>query len=122
MPGATVGLFRSRLGIILVSAALLLALDAGRSIWARLALAVPSREYRPDSLQYADLTWPPGANLGQGASLGARVFAQRCAVCHGPDGKGNGPAAPSMFPRPRDFYLWSFQVQVYRSGRGANRR
>jgi len=58
-----VGLFRSRLGIILVSAALLLALDAGRSIWTRLALAVPSSEYRPEAAQYADLTWPPGANL-----------------------------------------------------------
>jgi mono/diheme cytochrome c family protein len=107
-----VGLFRSRLGIILVSAALLLVLDAGRSIWARLALAVPSGEYRPEAAQYADLTWPPGANLGQGASLGARVFAQRCAVCHGPDGKGNGPAAPSMFPRPRDF---SSAVLKYKS-------
>jgi mono/diheme cytochrome c family protein len=106
-----VGLFRSRLGIILVSAALLLALDAGRSIWARLALAVPSSEYRPGAAQYADLTWPPGANLGQGASLGARVFAQRCAVCHGPDGKGNGPAAPSMFPRPRDFSSGVFKYK-----------
>ena len=111
-----VGLFRSRLGIILVSAALLLALDAGRSIWARLALAVPSSEYRPDPTQYADLTWPPGANLGQGASLGARVFAQRCAVCHGPDGKGNGPAAPSMFPRPRDFSSGAFKYKSAAAG------
>src|SRR5580704_3235463 len=109
-------LFRSRLGIILVSAALLLALDAGRSIWARLALAVPSSEYRPEAAQYADLTWPPGANLGQGASLGARVFAQRCAVCHGPDGKGNGPAAPSMFPRPRDFSAGVFKYKSTAAG------
>jgi mono/diheme cytochrome c family protein len=106
-----VGLFRSRLGIILVSAALLLALDSGRSIWTRLALAVPSSEYRPEAAQYADLAWPPGATLGQGASLGARVFAQRCAVCHGPDGRGNGPAAPSMFPRPRDFSSGVFKYK-----------
>src|ERR1700733_7528972 len=111
MRSAMVGLFRSRLGIILVSAALLLALDAGRSIWARLALTVPSSEYRPEAAQYADLTWPPGANLGQGASLGARVFAQQCAVCHGPDGKGNGPAAPSMFSRPRDFSSGVFKYK-----------
>jgi mono/diheme cytochrome c family protein len=116
MRSAMVGLFRSRLGIILVSAALLLALDAGRSIWTRLALAVPSSEYRPEAAQYADLTWPPGANLGQGASLGARVFAQRCAVCHGPDGKGNGPAAPSMFPRPRDFSAGVFKYKSTAAG------
>src|ERR1700677_1388425 len=116
MRSAMVGLFRSRLGIILVSAALLLALDAGRSIWTRLALAVPSSEYRPEAAQYADLTWPPGANLGQGASLGAKVFAQRCAVCHGPDGRGNGPAAPSMFPRPRDFSTGKFKYKSTAAG------
>src|SRR6202522_1883100 len=116
MRSAMVGLFRSRLGIILVSAALLLALDAGRSIWARLALTVPSSECRPEAAQYADLTWPPGANLGQGASLGARVFAQQCAVCHGPDGKGNGPAAPSMFPRPRDFSSGVFKYKSTAAG------
>jgi mono/diheme cytochrome c family protein len=110
------GLFRSRLGIILVSAALLLALDAGRSIWTRLAFAVPSSEYRPDPAQYADLPWPPGANLGQHVSLGAKVFAQRCAVCHGPDGEGNGPAAPSMFPRPRDFSSGVFKYKTTAAG------
>ena len=42
------GLFSSRLGVILIFGAVLLALDAGRSIWARFALAVPTTEYRPD--------------------------------------------------------------------------
>src|SRR5580692_2682649 len=111
MRSAMVGLFRSRLGIILVSAALLLALDAGRSIWTRLALAVPSSEYRPEAAQYADLTWPPGADLDRSAPLGMRVFARHCAVCHGPDGRGNGPAAPSMFPRPRDFSTGRFKYK-----------
>jgi Cytochrome c len=96
-------LLRSRLGIVLVFGTLLLALDVGRSIWARVGLEFPTTEYRPDPALYADLTWPPGSQLDRDTPLGARVFAQRCAVCHGPDGKGNGPAAPSMFPRPRDF-------------------
>ena len=86
---AMVGLFRSRAGHHTRFRRVAAGPGApGRSIWTRLALAVPSSEYRPEAAQYADLTWPPGANLGQGASLGARVFAQRCAVCHGPDGKG----------------------------------
>src|ERR1700691_4016466 len=96
-------LLRSRVGIILVFGAALLTLDLGRSIWARVALATPSAASQPDPAQYADLTWPPGADLDRNSPLGVRVFAQRCAVCHGPDGKGNGPAAPSMLPRPRDF-------------------
>jgi mono/diheme cytochrome c family protein len=32
-------------------------------------------------------------------------------VCHGPDGRGNGPAAPSLIPRPRDFTLGQFKYK-----------
>jgi len=106
----------SRLGVILIFGLVLLVLDVGRSIWARVALETPTTEYRPDPAHYADLTWPPGADLRQGTPLGARVFAQRCAVCHGPDGKGNGPAAPSMFPRPRDFTLGIFKYKSSAAG------
>jgi len=109
-------LLRSRLGVVLVFGVLLLALDVGRSIWARVGLARPSAEYRPDPAQYADLTWPPGADLDQGAPLGARVFARHCAVCHGPNGHGNGPAAPSMFPRPRDFSSGRFKYKSTAAG------
>jgi mono/diheme cytochrome c family protein len=104
-------LLRPRLGVILVFGVLLLALDVGRSIWARVGLSRPSAEYRPDAAEYADLMWPPGADLDRGAPLGARVFARHCAVCHGPDGRGNGPAAPSMFPRPRDFSSGRFKYK-----------
>ena len=104
-------LLRSRLGVVLACGVLLLALDVGRSIWARVGLARPSAEYRPDPAQYADLSWPPGADLDRGAPLGARVFAQHCAVCHGPNGRGNGPAAPSLFPRPRDFSSGRFKYK-----------
>jgi len=96
-------LSRSRLGVVLVFGVLLLALDIGRSVWARVGLAHPTAEYRPDPALYADLAWPPGADVDLAAPLGARVFARHCAVCHGPNGRGNGPAAASMFPRPRDF-------------------
>jgi mono/diheme cytochrome c family protein len=109
-------LLRSRLVVIQAFGAILLALDVGRSIWARVALEVPTAEYRPNPALYADLTWPPGAHLDQETPLGARVFAQRCAVCHGPDGKGNGPAAPSMFPRPRDFSSGIFKYKSTAAG------
>ena len=34
---------------------------------------------------------------------GKALFAQECASCHGPAGKGDGPAGLSLTPRPRDF-------------------
>ncbi len=37
-----------------------------------------------------------------GSDRGAEVFATYCAVCHGPDGKGNGPAAAALVPPPPD--------------------
>jgi copper transport protein len=35
-------------------------------------------------------------------ALGARLYRENCAVCHGPEGRGDGPAAPSLVPRPAD--------------------
>jgi mono/diheme cytochrome c family protein len=32
----------------------------------------------------------------------AALFAQRCTLCHGLKGHGNGPASPSLSPKPRD--------------------
>jgi high-affinity iron transporter len=35
---------------------------------------------------------------------GAALFAAQCAVCHGPEGRGDGPAGKSLDPRPSDFH------------------
>jgi len=32
-----------------------------------------------------------------------RLFIQHCAACHGLDGRGRGPAAEQLYPKPRDF-------------------
>ena len=37
-----------------------------------------------------------------GAALGQTVYAQRCALCHGEGGKGDGPAGRALDPPPRD--------------------
>jgi cytochrome c oxidase subunit 4 len=34
---------------------------------------------------------------------GKEVYAQQCVACHGPDGKGVGPAAAALVPHPRNF-------------------
>jgi len=110
-------LLHSRLRVVLIFGVLFLVLDAGRSIWTRVGLEHPTAEYHPDPALYADLTWPPGADVDRNAPLGARVYAQHCAVCHGPDGRGNGSAAPSMFPRPRDFTSGKFKYKSTASGK-----
>jgi mono/diheme cytochrome c family protein len=33
---------------------------------------------------------------------GAKVFSQNCAMCHGPEGHGDGPAGQALNPRPRN--------------------
>ncbi len=42
---------------------------------------------------------------GQAAAreAGSQIWGGMCAVCHGPAGAGDGPAAASMVPRPADF-------------------
>jgi mono/diheme cytochrome c family protein len=44
--------------------------------------------------------WVESADM---ATHGARVFANNCAICHGPKGMGDGPAGLSLNPRPRNF-------------------
>ena len=36
------------------------------------------------------------------AQTGAEFFSEFCAVCHGPDGKGGGPAAGALKAKPTD--------------------
>jgi mono/diheme cytochrome c family protein len=36
---------------------------------------------------------------------GKAVFAQTCATCHGPEGKGDGPGGTGLTPKPRNFTL-----------------
>ncbi len=99
----------SRLLPYLTAAFLLL--DLGLSLNARIGYSTPTERWQPAPERYADLTWPPGADLAEDIPLGERVYARHCAVCHGPDGRGNGPAAPSMIPRPRDFTLGQFKYK-----------
>ncbi|MBI3325838.1 MAG: cytochrome c [Nitrospinae bacterium] len=46
----------------------------------------------------AVVPWATAGDLGQGKE----VYAQFCASCHGETGKGDGPAAPALTPKPKD--------------------
>jgi cytochrome c oxidase cbb3-type subunit 2 len=50
------------------------------------------------------------------ANPGKAVYDKWCAGCHGADGKGAGPAAGHMLPRPRDFTQALYQIRSTATG------
>jgi len=86
-------------------------LDLGRSVYARIGHASPSELWQPAPGVYADIAWPPGSDAPASAPPGRRLYLRWCATCHGPDGRGNGPAAPSLIPRPADFTRGLFKYK-----------
>jgi len=37
------------------------------------------------------------------AAAGKTIYTERCAFCHGPSGRGDGPSGTALRPPPRDF-------------------
>jgi len=101
----------SRRRAFLCTAVALALLDLGRSLYAHWGYARPIEIWQPDQAKYADISWPPGIDLPPDAPRGVALYARHCSVCHGPDGRGNGPAAPSLLPRPRDFTSGHFKYK-----------
>ncbi len=64
---------------------------------AQAARAAKAEVLRVSNLALAPSQWP---DLAQGE----RLYAQNCAVCHGPEGKGDGPSAPTLEPAPSNFH------------------
>ena len=46
--------------------------------------------------------WASGAALAQDGG-GKGIYEDKCALCHGSDGKGDGPLGASFSPNPTDF-------------------
>lgn len=44
----------------------------------------------------------PGGHLRGDAAEGAVIYGQFCVTCHGSSGKGDGPAAAGLNPKPAD--------------------
>jgi len=58
------------------------------------------------------LLWPPAPARAQS---GQEIFNKHCAMCHGTDGRGDGPAAAALNPPPADFNTTSFWQNTSRA-------
>ncbi len=41
-----------------------------------------------------------------------QIFATRCSVCHGPEGRGDGPGGVALDPKPRNYHNPAWQDSV----------
>jgi mono/diheme cytochrome c family protein len=88
-----------------------------------------SQSATPSATAAPPASTTPSASTGQAPAgdLGAKVYTERCVLCHGPNGKGDGPAAAGLNPKPRNHTDGSYMnsrtdeqlLQVIRNGKGA---
>src|SRR3972149_9864178 len=57
------------------------------------------------------LAGPADAAPRGDAEKGEALYAQKCAVCHGVTGKGDGVAEFVLFPKPRDLTSGKFKTR-----------
>lgn len=99
--------------LLFVTAALGLGLAVGCSKeggGAPPAPAAPAKpaEQPPAAAAPAPAAGPSAADLKQAEEL----FAGRCTPCHGPQGRGDGPASAGLTPKPRNFTDAAWQGKV----------
>jgi DMSO reductase family type II enzyme heme b subunit len=58
----------------------------------------------------------PRSLAAQDTTAGKKVYVKWCAGCHGETGAGDGPAAASMLPRPRNFTGAIYKIRTTASG------
>jgi mono/diheme cytochrome c family protein len=64
-----------------------------------------------------ELPPPPAPKLYATPADEARaIFTERCAPCHGAEGRGDGPSASSLNPKPRDYHDAQWQASATGDG------
>ena len=64
----------------------------------------------------AALSWAEAAKPEPDAAAGQAAYRQSCARCHGVEGKGDGPDALRLYPKPRDLTSGVFTFRSTASG------
>ena len=60
--------------------------------------------------------WLEAAPTPQQLEAGRKSYEKYCSQCHGDKGDGQGPAAPHLTPKPRDFTTGKFKLRTTPSG------
>lgn len=55
---------------------------------------------------------PKLSETPEAVAEGKKVYEKRCWYCHGIEGKGDGPAAKTMFPKPRNFTRNEYKIRA----------
>ena len=58
----------------------------------------------PDAPAGSGATAASGASGEVSLAVGDKVFQERCVLCHGPNGMGDGPGGAALNPKPRNFH------------------
>jgi mono/diheme cytochrome c family protein len=69
---------------------------------------------------------PSSGSSDASVALGDQVYKERCVLCHGPLGKGDGPGAAALNPKPRNHTDGAYMnartdeqlLEVIRTGKG----
>ena len=86
-----------------------LAIVAALSIWLTASISIASDNGASDS---AEAKMETAAITADVRSQADDIFSSRCAACHGDQGRGNGPAAANLKPKPIDFHSRKWQKSV----------
>ncbi len=63
------------------------------------------------------LVLPLSASAGGDAAKGKATFQTNCSSCHGPMGKGDGPLAAALNPKPRNLTGGDFKLDTDKDGK-----
>lgn len=81
------------------------------------AVLQPRRGVPPRRLVWREVPVPAApAETDATRARGASLFATNCAECHGPEGRGDGPAARAFSPPPRNFSLGEYRLKSTATG------
>jgi cytochrome c553 len=66
----------------------------------------------PDHVQRVASAPAPAAVSDDARAQAESIFGERCAVCHGESGEGNGPGAGNLNPKPKNFHNQKWQKSI----------
>lgn len=101
-----------------MAAFLVSAVFCASSIWVRPGSAAESRKIEKmiDAAQPEEERASSAREKQKVLDEGKALFQRFCAHCHGPRGKGDGPASRYLYPRPRDLSLGVFKFHSTQPG------